>query len=156
MKLFRSVCLIDDEESLSEIFSENLGDHFLIKVYNAAQDALKDIEEGYRPDVIVTDLRMPKFSGFDFLQTLETMEWRAPVVVISSSIRSHEMEALMAHPIFSFVEKPFLMDDLIKQINKASQWVFRSPEKAVPPLNLDNVVSWCDFVKSKGHCKICK
>jgi len=66
------VLVVDDERRIQELLDETLGlvDHRVRSVYNG-QEALTLIEEGYEPDVIVLDLKMPVMNGRTLYQRLQ-------------------------------------------------------------------------------------
>ena len=64
------------------------------------------------PDVILIDLNMPVFSGWDFLDRLQSMssgiKKNIKVHVLSSSIRPSDREHAEQYPfVRSFISKPF-------------------------------------------------
>jgi CheY-like chemotaxis protein len=68
------------------------------------------------PDVILLDLKMPRFSGFDFL---EWLRGRAPgqlhlipVVVLSSSDDPHDVKRAYALGVNSYIVKPLRWPEL--------------------------------------------
>ena len=64
------------------------------------------------PDLIITDIRMPGFSGMSVLAGLRDQQWTTPIVVMTAysdeKMRS-DAERLGASAFFS---KPFDLDDL--------------------------------------------
>ncbi len=65
-----------------------------------------------RPDVIVSDVLMPGYSGLGILAALRRSEWHVPVVVVSARRDpAIERDALRLGAA-AFVRKPFDMDDL--------------------------------------------
>jgi CheY-like chemotaxis protein len=62
------------------------------------------------PDVILLDLKMPRFSGFDFLEWLrykgpQHLNW-TPVVVVSSSALQKDVDRAYALGVNSYIVKP--------------------------------------------------
>ncbi len=66
------------------------------------------------PDVILLDLKMPRFSGFDFLEWLRSKAPRylnlIPVVVLSSSDLPQDVVRAYALGVSSYVVKPVNWD----------------------------------------------
>lgn len=69
-------------------------------------------ESAAYPDLIITDIRMPGFSGMSVLAGLRDQQWTTPIVVMTAysdeKMRS-DAERLGASAFFS---KPFDLDDL--------------------------------------------
>ena len=116
-----SVCFIDDEEMMGEICTELLGSHYLLKTFSSAEIALEEIKKGYRPRVIVTDLRMPNLNGYQFIEKLKQIEISVPTIVISGNMNGTDAWNLLNRGIFSCLEKPFSFRDLQKKINLAME-----------------------------------
>ena len=80
------------------------------------QDALSFLEENkdnheVLPDVILLDLYMPAFNGWEFLSAydsiFETFEKKIPVYVLTSSIDPKEIVRSKTHPaVRAFTSKP--------------------------------------------------
>ncbi len=69
------------------------------------------------PDLIFLDLHMPEFSGWDFLQKLETIynDLQRPVIVyvVSSSIDQDEKQRSQMYPfVKDFLTKPLKQETL--------------------------------------------
>ena len=60
------ILLVDDDQSLSRIFQFNLNKSgFDCQTANSAEEAL-ELLKSYTPDIIISDIMMPKVSGFEF------------------------------------------------------------------------------------------
>jgi CheY-like chemotaxis protein len=65
-----------------------------------------------RPDLVITDVRMPGFTGLEILDILRQAEWGLPVILITAfgSAETHQLaHKLGAVAVF---DKPFELDDL--------------------------------------------
>lgn len=60
-----SVLIVDDEPTLRLAYERVLTRHATVMVAESAREALALLESGRRPDVILTDLMMPKMSGIE-------------------------------------------------------------------------------------------
>ncbi|NPA94591.1 MAG: PAS domain S-box protein [Thermodesulfobacteria bacterium] len=108
------ILLVDDEESVLTLASEFLElSGAKVKGLNRADDALSLIKnEGYRPDVLVTDLTMPKMTGDELILQCRKIIKGLPAVIISGF--GHEISRELDDvPI---VKKPFRMEDLVRTI----------------------------------------
>jgi CheY-like chemotaxis protein len=89
----RTALIIDDDRSIVEGLLEYL-DHDGYRAIGVtdASEALKLLQAGLRPDVIVLDLLMPHMDGWDFrtAQLNSPSIAKIPVVVISASGFSRE------------------------------------------------------------------
>ena len=70
------------------------------------------------PDVILTDISMPGFSGFEVIRTLHADEQtRAiPIIIISASVEPEKMRQGMDLGAEDFIVKPFTEDQVLQSI----------------------------------------
>jgi len=107
-----NVLVVEDDEVLRESFQQLLS--YLFAEVDAAvdgQDALDQLaEKNY--DIVLTDLRMPRMSGFQLLQEIRQQSPQQPIVVISA----HEDEALrreLAVYKVHYLSKPVSLERLL-------------------------------------------
>ncbi len=60
-----------------------------VKQYLNAPDALREIQGGMTPDLIITDMNMPVMNGFEFLQGIRAhpATARTPVLMLTTETR---------------------------------------------------------------------
>src|ERR1041385_8059054 len=62
--------IVDDDEAVREVTSDALSElGYLIETAQDGKAALQVIDK-FQPDLVITDLRMPRMSGFELLQVL--------------------------------------------------------------------------------------
>ncbi|MBP8975938.1 MAG: response regulator [Bacteroidetes bacterium] len=87
----KHILVIDDELSwqiLLQRYLENKG--FAVRTVGSATEAFK-ILSSYKPDLIMTDIRMPDMNGFDFLLELKQQApFTSTPVVFLSGIDDYE------------------------------------------------------------------
>src|SRR5271154_1631007 len=76
--------VVDDEEAMRRLVRLNLGDSYDIVDTGEPEQALALALE-HKPDAILLDLRMPKYSGFELLQTFTSFArtQMIPVIIVS-------------------------------------------------------------------------
>jgi CheY-like chemotaxis protein len=95
--------------------------------YLEGKDLYKDRQKHPLPHVIMLDLKMPRFSGFDFL---EWLRFKAPdqlhfipVIVLSSSNLPQDVTRAYALGVNSFVVKPVNWEEFRKRLQVlATYW----------------------------------
>ena len=66
------IYVIEDEESISKLIKLYLTkEQMEAKTFLNAEDALKELKDGYKPNLIILDLNLPGMSGFEFLEELK-------------------------------------------------------------------------------------
>lgn len=80
-----------------------------VKQYLAAPDALREIQGGMVPDLIITDMNMPVMNGFEFLQELRRIPstTRTPVLMLTTETRDELKQQGKALGLTGWIVKPF-------------------------------------------------
>jgi two-component system response regulator AtoC len=106
----RRALVVEDDGAVRELLLETLELRGIdVAAVESAEEALRLLQDGMQPDLIVLDRRMPGMSGDDLLTRLKsTPQWaRIPVAVVTGvSRRDHQMSA---EPEV-YLEKPFDID----------------------------------------------
>jgi CheY-like chemotaxis protein len=97
------------------------------KRYLEGKDEYRDRTKYPLPQVILLDLKMPRFSGFDFLEWLRTKSpdqlQFIPVVVLSSSTLPQDIVRAYALGVSSYVTKPVNWEEFKKRLHSlATYW----------------------------------
>lgn len=113
------IMIVDDDEDLQTLYGLYLqGESYsIIKAYNG-KEAL-DLVEGEKPDLIVLDMIMPVMDGEEFFTRLRKEKGLVGIPVIIASINEKIPEKLSDLGIFSTLRKPFTVETLVEQIQKA-------------------------------------
>ena len=100
----KSVLVVDDDQDLRYILSVRLVSAGYL-VYGAANglEALVQMEK-YSVDVVLTDYRMPKMDGFEFL-SLCRMKWPGTPVVVFSAEQDDLAHEAVERGAFAWVRK---------------------------------------------------
>ncbi|QDF28171.1 response regulator transcription factor [Halarcobacter anaerophilus] len=79
-----SILLAEDEDSLRNSFKKVLL-LYVQKVYTVSdgEEAL-DVYNKYKPDIIITDLKMPKLNGLDLIKIIRKENENIPIIVTSA------------------------------------------------------------------------
>ncbi len=107
----RRVALADDERNIREILESILSDEGY-DVRTASDGlALLELVESFDPDVVLTDLSMPRMSGLEVLLALRERRSRARVVLMTAWPASNGQRDL--HGASAVLHKPFQIHDLL-------------------------------------------
>jgi two-component system chemotaxis response regulator CheY len=81
----KHVLIVDDEEAIAYVFERYLGIMgYRVSVANSGPDALRAFQAD-RPDVVITDYRMPGMNGDELLHRLRALAPELPAVLISAN-----------------------------------------------------------------------
>ena len=103
--------IIDDEESIRTICRSALEDSFVIETFPNGSEALLALNSD-KPDLIITDIKMPGLSGLELLQKVSVKYPGLPTIVITA--HSDIDNALSAYKggAFEYLPKPFDVDTI--------------------------------------------
>jgi two-component system response regulator AtoC len=117
----RRVLVVDDEENLRLVLRTLLKRQgYEVETAASGEEALAMVD-AFGPDVILTDVRMPKMGGLDLLATLKAKANEATVIVMSAyGNLDLALEAIKAGA-YDYVQKPFKPDEVILTLRKAEE-----------------------------------
>jgi len=113
------VLIIDDDEAIREMVQVMLEDaSYKVIVAQDGVEALQKLE-ATRPDLIVTDLVMPSMNGYTFLNLLRQKQLSPiPIIVFTASTTSIQEVEQIEVAGYTYLAKPFEMDELLTKINQ--------------------------------------
>jgi DNA-binding response OmpR family regulator len=118
------ILLVDDEYDVSltvKTILEKYG--FAVDCYNDPTMALSNFKPGLY-DLLLLDIKMPNLNGFDLYQKIREIDKKAKICFITASEMFYEEYRTGVVDKYStldkeyFIQKPFRIDDLIKQLNE--------------------------------------
>lgn len=118
----KTVLIVDDSRMMRAMLQGALNDGGFEVV--EAEDGVAGLEalDGTNPDVIITDINMPRMDGFGFIEGVRSREeLRAtPILVLSTeSDREKKLRARDAGAT-GWIVKPFDADSLISAVRRVS------------------------------------
>lgn len=124
------VLVVDDDESLRRLMRLELSDTYEIIDSGEPEQGLALALE-CKPDVILLDLRMPKYSGYELLQTFTSFSrtQMIPVIIVSGEAGGQTKEHCKQLGAAGYFEKPIDFEALracLQQTAKTGQYVPRS------------------------------
>jgi two-component system response regulator AtoC len=117
----RRVLVVDDEENLRLVLRTLLRRHgYEVEAAPSGEDALA-LVDSFGPDVVLTDVRMPKMGGLDLLATLKAKGNEATVIVMSAYGNVDMAIEAMKAGAYDYVQKPFKPDEIVLALRKAEE-----------------------------------
>jgi two-component system response regulator AtoC len=117
----RRVLVVDDEENLRLVVRTFLKrDGYEVEVAASGEEALALVET-FGPDVILTDVRMPKMGGLDLLATLKAKGNEATVIVMSAYGNLDLALEAMKAGAYDYIQKPFKAEEVLLTLRKAEE-----------------------------------
>lgn len=115
------ILLVEDDSNLREIYGARLeAEGYEIKSAGDGEEALA-IAVKERPDLIISDVMMPKISGFDMLDILRATPETKDVKVIMMTALSQDEDRQRGESLGAdryFVKSQVMLDDLVASVKE--------------------------------------
>jgi two-component system, NtrC family, nitrogen regulation response regulator GlnG len=128
----KAIWIIDDDKSIRWVFEKALARTDLnFKTFSSIHDALEAIKDE-EPQVIVSDIRMPKGSGLELLQVIKEKYEHIPVIIMTAYSDLESAVAAFQGGAFEYLAKPFDVDQAIEIIHRAIDESLKQTNQEVP------------------------
>ena len=122
----RKVLIVDDEVDICEIIAFDLQSQgYEVTLAVTGSEAMSAVQK-HSFDFVVTDIRMPRFSGLNLLKELRQKSWELPVVVLMTGFSDVDQTEATALGAYGFINKPFATESLIELLAQAQAKVYGS------------------------------
>ncbi len=116
-----TVLIIDDESGIVDtlrILLKNEG--FAAHVAFGGKQGLDQIA-AIRPDIIISDIRMPAVGGLDVLSAAKAQDPDVPVILMTAQASLQSAISAVNDGAFHYVQKPFQNDALVAIVRRAAE-----------------------------------
>jgi len=116
----KKVIIIDDTEDTVELGKAVLELNDIEAIgFNDARKALTELKKGLKPDLIITDMRMPEMSGSEFCAELRKDDKLKNLKVVYFTASSEKEDPkLKEGGVIGCIFKPFDNDKFIMEVKK--------------------------------------
>ncbi|SRR5581483_12158899 len=116
------VLLIDDNKDIADMVRLCLEsqEDIICDVISDGKAGLQSIKEG-NFDVVLLDLAMPEFSGYDVFKALkegDLLKFTNVLIFTASSVTNGEVEQMLLSGAKGVLRKPLSIDDLLEAVEK--------------------------------------
>jgi DNA-binding response OmpR family regulator len=132
-----SILLVEDEENLRNSFAKILL-FYVNKVHTAA-----DGEEAFllyqtkHPDIIITDIKMPKLNGLELIKKIRKENHSIPIIVTSAYTDRNFLLESIKLSLIDYIIKPIKESELIRLL-EASAEILASNHLTIMTLDSEN------------------
>ncbi len=106
------ILVVDDEKSMREVLEIFLkGEGYDVLVADGGESGIEAIKKDIF-ELVITDLKMPKVSGFDLLKVIKDISPNTIVVIITAFGTAESAVEAMKLGAFDYIQKPFKMNDI--------------------------------------------
>jgi PAS domain S-box-containing protein len=115
-----TVLVVEDEENVRRLVAEVLGEQgYRVLEAGGGEEALQ-IAEGYggRVDLLLTDVVMPRMSGYELGKRLVERRGMVKVLYMSSFVDEEKVPWNILKEGMNYVQKPFRIDALVRKVRE--------------------------------------
>lgn len=111
------VLLVEDEENISRLLKDAIGDNF--HSFIVASDGVegRELFLKIKPDIVITDIMMPRLSGLDMAKELKQINPDIPIIILSAFSEKEKLFDAIDIGVTKYFLKPFDPDELLDYIN---------------------------------------
>jgi len=126
------VLVADDHMKMARVLADQLGDSgYDVDVAGCGTQAL-DLIRRRMPDLVITDLRMEDVDGLEVLDGVRRIDPETPVIIMTAFGAIESAIEAMKHGAFHYLTKPFQLDELLLQVQRAlDQRALRDENRAL-------------------------
>ncbi|MBS0366079.1 MAG: nitrogen regulation protein NR(I) [Proteobacteria bacterium] len=115
------VWLVDDDASIRWVLERALRkDGVTVRAFETAEPALEALRHE-RPDVLITDIRMPGASGLTLLRRVRAAQPDLPVIVMTAHSDLGSTVSAYEGGAFEYLPKPFDIDHAVALVRRAAR-----------------------------------
>lgn len=115
----KKILIIDDDREIASTIQTVLQHAgFLVSLASNGVDGQKSIET-QRPDLVITDMMMPRMGGFPVLEFLKTLTDPPKVIMITANEGSRHKAYAEMLGVVDYLRKPFPMELLLDTVRRA-------------------------------------
>lgn len=125
--------MVDDDIVAAELLTEVLArEGYDVSLATRGKDAVK-MAEGAHFDVVITDLKMPDFSGLDVLKAFKRLSPQTIVFVITAFGSFETAIDAIQSGAYDYITKPFKIDDIKSKVKRCLEQKELFPENHPHP-----------------------
>ena len=114
----KKILVAEDDPSIRRMFSRVLGNQYDVVITSNGKEAFDKFKE-IKADLIITDLSMPVMDGFQFFTEIKKIYPEAKILLMTGAFDESKIKMMLENGAIGILNKPFLWDELIKNINSA-------------------------------------
>ena len=115
-----NIWIVDDDRSIRWVLEKALQqDGMEPTCFDSADSALLRLHRQQRPDVLISDIRMPGSSGLELLSNVRELHPGLPVIIMTAHSDLDSAVASYQGGAFEYLPKPFDVDEAVALVRRA-------------------------------------
>ena len=116
----KQILAVDDDSSIRELLEFLLRNNYNVVTKKDGMEAMMWLSEGNIPDLIITDIDMPRLNGYEFFKNVRRSGFYRdiPIMVISGLENSKFIITCLQQGADDYILKPFNPESLYAKIDR--------------------------------------
>src|SRR4028119_931079 len=112
------ILIVDDEPLNIQVLANNLRENYALAKASSGREALALLETGYKPDLILLDLMMPRMTGYKVCEKIREKftAIEVPIVMLTAKNQVSDLVQGFNAGANDFLTKPFVKNELLARI----------------------------------------
>ncbi|HKL58541.1 MAG TPA: response regulator [Sphaerochaeta sp.] len=114
-----TIMIVDDEKTTRQIISRYLNSTQIYRVIGEANDGIEalDLLESEQPDVLITDICMPRMDGLELVKQIRALQYTTNVILMSGHSDFDYAKQAIKYNVEEYLLKPFMPSTLEETLN---------------------------------------
>lgn len=137
------IIIVEDEIKIREGMGkliESLTDHIVLGEASDGEEGL-DLVLRFKPDLVITDIRMPKMDGLEMIRRLYEQKIPVHAVILSGYSEFEYAKKAIQYGVDDYLLKPLAVDDVQDMLEKIEEKIKKEQlTKGSPEVHLRNLI----------------
>lgn len=110
------ILIVEDDEMIRSLVRDLLSrEQFEVVTAQTGLEALKLLKDGFRPDLIISDIIMPEMNGYELYKKVHEDQTLVPIpfIFLTAIIGEEEVREGKSLGVDDYITKPFKIEDLL-------------------------------------------
>jgi len=114
------ILVVEDDPDIQKIVATVLAKEYEVRAAADGLAALMELEQGFKPDLIIADIMMPRLDGLSFVKALKNRSSTSGIPVMFLTAKSAPRDVIDGINLGAryYLTKPFKVDELLSKVHR--------------------------------------
>lgn len=114
------ILVVEDDPDIQRIVTTVLSREYEVRTAGDGLEGLLAIEQGFKPELVIADIMMPRLDGMAFVKALKGHRDTAKIPVMFLTAKSAPREVIDGINLGAryYLTKPFKVDELLQKVRR--------------------------------------
>ena len=116
----RKILVVEDDPDIQKLVGTVFAKDYEVRGAGDGLAALMEIEQGFKPDLIIADIMMPRLDGLSFVKALKNQRSTSGIPVMFLTAKSAPRDVIEGINVGArfYLTKPFKVDELVSKVHR--------------------------------------